>query len=310
MDLDKIKDTVTWKRLSNNPKFIEEFTRVIRQCLYHVNFDEISVEITDKKINISYCSKTKNRDLDSQYKLFNNVDFFLDDDNNLIINEASGRLESNYGYDFSNTIGGKLNTNYSCNVFDENGIELSFQSYGDKYYLNAEQFKDYNEDLKTKIISTYNPNLFVATSKESIYAIPGIVGNYSRFFKQIRSKDNLGIVKVSEYTFNGNSVKDEKEEYYFNTFFGNTIKSPELIHVMNGFPFAVIDKNERLSFADDYLKLGLTNTNYQDVARERFLKELISEKEKKGPKDKSITDKYDMMIEKMEKELQRHHKMI
>ncbi len=304
MKIDQIKNTVTWKWLARNPKFKEKFIEVVSKSRYFVELDDLSFNVNEQKLKVFYTSKIKNRDLDSQFKLFKEIEFSLDDDNNLIINELSGRLESNYGYSFDNTDGGKLNTYYLCQVFDEDGIELQFRSYGDRYYLDARAFNTYKNDLSNVVCDIYNPYLIEDIKNSEKYTHPKVIGNDSCFQKQMRLKDNLGIIEVLKCSFSKNrGVNDLKDEYYFNTFVGEkTTKNPELIHIMRGFPFATVDENNLLKLNDDYQKLGLTTNNYQDIARERFLKELMEEKDK-SEKNQVILDKYEMMIEKMEKEL-------
>lgn len=307
MKLEKIKDSSAWKLLANNSKFIEEFEKAIRKCSYHVKPNELKVELSDKKIKLSYDSKINNRDLDSQFKSFTSFEFFLDNDNNLIINEVSGRLESNYGYDFKNTFGGKLITNYSCEVYDEDGIELSYQSYVDKYVLDNDTFNNYQNDLEKVVTGIYNPGLY---NKDNTYPKPNIIGEDGRFLKKNRTKDNLGIIEVFKCTLGKDNSISSNKEYYFNTFFDGTYSnSPELIHIMNGFPFATIN-NQDIRIKDDFAKLGLTGNNYQDIARERFLKELKESREKQVLKNQTILEKYDVMIEKVEKELGINNKTI
>ena len=284
MKLEEIKNTETWKKLAKNTQFTEVFAKIIRKCSYYVPFNELDIEITDRKIKLSFNSRVLNRDLDSQYKLFDSYEILLDD---------------NYGYDFTSTMGGKLITNYSTVSYDENGVELFYQSYGDKYLLTEEEFRVYEEDLPSVVMKKYNPML---PFDKKNYPRPRIIGNEGRFLRRTRTKNNLGIVEVSKCVFDKKkNSPDTNLEYYFNTFMGTKANSPELIHIVNGFPFATVDGN-KLRFKDDYAKLGLTDSNYQEVARERFLKELLTEREKHFDNNQNIINKYDMMIERIKKE--------
>lgn len=304
MDIDNIKKTETWKYLCSNPKFEEEFRKTVKRYSYYVNINELKFEIRNTKIVVSYESKINNRDLDSQFKLFAKMEFFLDDNNYLIVNEMKGNLESNYGHDFENTPGGKLNTSYSCWVYDTDGIELSYQAYGDQYTIDKETFDAYKNDFSSIVLETYNPNLITVANKAGSYCRPDIIGNNANFIRQIRDKNSLGIVEVSKCSFDkNNGVNNAKEEYYFNTFFGsNSSYTPDLMHIISGYPFAVIDEDHVMRLKDDYTNLGLTDGNYRDVARERFLKEL-REYRPRHAKDLSTSFKYDVMIDKLEKEI-------
>lgn len=303
MKIEKIKETLTWKHLCQNPKFEEEFEKAVKRYTYYISADELNFEISDMKLTISYKSKINNRDLDCQFKTFNKMEFSLADNDYLIINEMKGNLESNYGYDFQNTQGGKLNTNYSCSVYDTDGIELSYQGYGDQYPVDKKTFDEYKDDFSAVVLGAYNPNLITVANKTGVYCHPNLVGNNANFIRQIRDKNNLGIVEVSRCSFDKNkAVNNPREELYFNTFFGNNSNyTPDLMHIISGYPFATIDDKHVMHVKDDYIKLGLTNKNYKDVARERFLKELCEYRD--NYKDnKQIFDRYNVMIEKIENE--------
>ena len=303
MKIDEIRDTITWKYLMNHPKFLEVFNEVIKRCSFYMNINDLIINVSDKKMIISYNSNVRERELDCQYKLYNRVELSMDDENNLIINELSGSLESNYGYSFKDTSGGRLNTHYSCQVYDRDGIEVSYQSYGDRYNLDSNAFNIYKEDFSSVIKESYNPKLIDFANKTGVYCHPNIIGRDGRFLRQIRSHDNLGIVEVSKCSFNNNSVVNPKEEYYFNTFFGsNSSRTPEMMHLITGFPFATIEKDNSLKFKDDYIKLGINPKNFRLVAKERFLKELKEQKDR-YQKDSQILDKYELMIKKIENEL-------
>ena len=106
---------------------------------------EVDVKITkDYKLNKDSKELTKNK-------------------SNLVVNELSGSLRSNYGYDFDTTVGGVLDTSYTCETFDKDGIELAYQSYSDSYEVNEKQFFVYQAGFMKAIESAYNPNLSLFT---------------------------------------------------------------------------------------------------------------------------------------------------
>lgn len=297
MKIDEIRDTITWQNLMVHPKFLESFEEIIQRCSLYMDINDLIISVSDKKMTISYHSDVLDRDFDCQFKLYNHVELSLDNDNNLIINESSGTLESNYGYSFKDTLGGKLNTRYSYHVYDADGIELSYQSYGDRYILDQNTFDAYKKDFSTVIKEAYNPKLGMSTNNQKPYNRPSVMGSERRFLKRVRSGDNLGIVKVIKCSFDSRP----KEEYYFNTSFGGmTNASPELMHLISGFPFATME-DSHLKIMNEYQGLGINDHNYKEVARTRFLKELQEQKDK--CEDPVILDKYDLMIEKLHKEL-------
>ncbi len=297
--IEKIKKTDIWNKLLSNPKFETEFGKFINNSSYDVDSDDLVFDLRNNKLIVYYTTRVKERDLDCQYKSFEQREFSLDKDNNLMINILDGRLESNYGYDFNNTLGGVINTYYSNVVYDTDGIELSYQSYSDKYHLDKNQFNIFKNDLREVILSAYNPNLS-SLNKKNPY--PNVIGRFGRFIRQNRSKENLGIVEVTKYTMTPNAnISDLKEELYFNTFYSNNSDyTPELIHIMNGFPFANIN-NDTFNVNKDFAKLGLTSKNYQEVARDRFLKELNEGKQAVLNIQEAL-EKYNLMINRLEKE--------
>ena len=302
--MEEIYDTEIWKNLEKNTFFSSKYNEIMKQCLFYADDRETKIYVSDNKLIITYRSKVINREDNCQFIKESKHEFFIDKNDNLIVNELSGRLRSNYGYDLINSDGGVLDTYYSCQAYDTDGIELAYQSYSDTYNVNKTDFEVYLKGFLPVIEGTCNPNLVTYANTTGLYLHPVIIGNNSRFVRQIRSKDDLGIVVSSKCSFDENGkVDNSKEEYYFNTFISNDSTSyPERISFTRDYPFATLDENHVMQFSDLYTNVGLTSNNYQDVANERFLKELLSEKEEKGRHaPKEIIDKYDMMIKKLEK---------
>ena len=181
--IDEIKQTDIWSKLMSNPKFEIEFERFINNSSYQLDINDLVFSIENNKLTVSYSTDIKERDLDCQYRLFVQKEFYVDDEVNLIVNELSGVLESNYGYDFDNTIGGIINTHYSAIQYDIDGIELNYQSYSDKYHLDNRQFKTFRNDIRDVILNAYNPNLLFSISLPR----PNIIGKEGRFIKQTRN---------------------------------------------------------------------------------------------------------------------------
>lgn len=299
--LEEIQKTDSWAKLIKNPKFEEEFKKTVNN--YSINLNELTIESYEDTIIITYNGAIRNRDLDCQIKDFERTIFSFDEEDNLVINELNGKLESNYGSTFNTTNGGIYKTHYSTRVFDNDGIELGYQSYGDKYHLDIHEFKDYATDLQRVTLGAFNPNLRTSSNVTGVYPHPNIIGRDGRFVRHIRSKDNLGIVEVTRCLFDDKAtIKSVQEEYYFNTFFVSPSKlHPELIHIVNGFPFAKINEDNQVVISNDYIALGLTKENYKDVARDRFKKELLEEKQS-IQYDSDTLARYNLVLERLDNE--------
>ena len=296
---DKIKNSEIWQNLLTNPKFKQAYEECVKRYSYYINPSDLRYRVTEDKFIIGYNSKIKSSDLGCQYRLFEQIEFFLDDKSNLIINGLSGRFETEKGNKFKNTNGGTINTHYSCNVYDPDGIELSFSRYDDRYDFDKIEYNSFMDDFKSVILGACNPMLSSSANNKGVYPYPKVIGKASQFIRQIRSIDNLGLVEVTKWSFNRDNRICDKE-YYFNVLLTNQDRyTPELIHIMSGEPFAILNENSIIEISEQYSDLGLTKDNYGLIAEERFLKEL-----KEGKKDLYYVDdiivKYDILIDKIE----------
>ena len=300
--MEEIYETELWKRLEKNSLFSVKIEEILRRCLYYTKRDNIRMNVIGNKLVISYRSNVIERENNCQFVDETKYEVFLDNDDNLVINEASGILRSNYGYGFNNTDGGVLDTHYSCEVYDNDGVELSFQAYSDSHCLEKNMFDTYKIGFMSALDNAYNPNLVSFANSTGAMLHANIIGELPMFTRQIRSKNDLGVVISSTCQFekNGKAV-NPKEEYYFNTFLSQqAILSPTKMSVARGYPFATVDANNVMKFNEIYTNVGLTSKNYKEVANARFLSELEEEKIKNGkhaPKD--VVEKYDLMIEKL-----------
>ena len=301
--MEEVYETEVWKNLEKNKLFKNIFEDTLNKCLFYTDRDSINIRVVNKKLVLSYHSRVINRDNNCQLVRDTKYEFFQDKENNLIVNEMSGIMRSKFGYDFDNTKGGVLDTSYICDVYDQDGVELSYQSYSDSYNINESQFKAYRNGFLPAIESAYNPNLVSLVNSFKTNVRANIMGDSARLVRYVRSKDNLGIVVSSslEYDKTGNVI-NSNEEFYFNTFFSKKpALNPSRISFTRHFPFATVDENNVMHFSEIYMNSGLTQKNYIDVANDRFLKELIEEKELNGkhaPKD--VIERYDLMIKKLE----------
>ena len=232
-----------------------------------------------KKVVISYLSKPVNRDLDCQFKEFGWIEFSLDKEGNLVINESSGRIESKYGYNFENTDGGVLKTSYSYQEFTPEGIELVYRGYQDQMKLRSSKevakdksrevtFDDVFHNLRASIKSGYNPGLAAfdgKTVRDNLLAKRPMLIEFSR------SLDNLGLVKEFHCTFNNQMrATDKREKYHLNRC---TKANPYLMSTTYDLPpLAYREGNNNLVV--NYPNEGLTSRNYRRVAKDIYIKTL------------------------------------
>ena len=298
---DKIKNSELWSELSANPKFKTEFEKCLKKYSYYADPKDLNVKIIDNKLIVVYNSKIRNSDIGCQYKLFEQTEFFYDKNDNLIVNGLAGRFESEKGFKFKTTDGGYINTHYTCVVYDPDGIELSNSRYDDKYSFDKIEVNSFMRDFQSVILGAYNPDLGVYSNATGVCPYPKVVGNNSKFNRQSRSIDNLGLVEVIDCVFD-NKSRIYNKAYYFNVLLSNQdIYTPELIHILSGEPFAILNENGDLCITDQYRDMCITKNNYKKVSQRRFLSELKQRKEEEEVYYvDDVYKKYEMLIDKIE----------
>lgn len=258
-----------------------------------------------KKVALSYVSKPINRDLDCQFKKFCWIEFSLDKDGNLVVNESTGKIESKYGYNFENTDGGVLETSYSYQEFTPEGIELMHKRYHDQIELKSSKeiekekgnenhevsFDDVFRHLRGCVKGGYNPRIDEFDSKnmrENILANKPIYKEFSR------SLDNLGLVKKFQCSFNQKTKRtDKKEEYHLDRC---TRSNPYVIPMTYNLPPLAYREGSN-NLVVNYLNEGLTSRNYRSVAKSIFIKTLrekideLKDSKKEGANN-NLLDKY------------------
>lgn len=302
MNLEDLYKTQLWQDLNRNLAFENKFHEVLKKAKWYANEKDIVFSVKDDVLIVRYQSRIQNRDLDCQIMSDAVYEFSFDKENKLLVNEKYGTLRSNYGHDIFESDGGVLDTTYTCNVYDPDGIELSYQRYSDTYILNKEQFNVYKEGFFSALDNAYNPNLVYYVNL-SVIPKPGIIGENGKYYRDYRSINDLGIVdRISCLCGKDGMLSDLKHELYFNSFLSQqSAYQPELIHVISGYPFASIDDKNKMHFNPIFAKLGLGNDNYKIEARKRFLAELKEERLRLEQRD--IDAKYDLMIGRLEEEL-------
>ena len=301
--MEEVYNSEIWKQLSKNNKFNGKFDEIFKKCRFYAGNNDVNIKIQNNRLILSYKTPIEERELNCEKITQAQYEIFIDNKNNLVINEKSGTMRSNYGYNFEISDGGVIDIHYSCEVYDQFGIELAYQGFNDSYTLTKETFDKFKIDFLSFLDEIFKNDLNESFDCEE-YPKPNIFGENPSFSRQVRRKDNLGIVIRSNCHYDQNGIiKDSKEEYFFNTFLSKkTTVRPEMISVIREYPFAIVDQDHNIHFNQIYTKTGITSKNYQEVARERFLKELIFEKERNSKyASQDVLDKYDLMIEKLKK---------
>ena len=261
-----------------------------------------------RKAVFSYISEPINRDLDCQYKQFAWIEFSLDKEGNLVTNKKSGRIESKYGFNFEETNGGILETNYSYQVFTPEGIELLCRIYHDQINLRSSKeikndstnkkdtnkevsFNDVYGHLRGSVKGGYNPRLAEFDSKDFK---ENKLSNKPVFKEFSRSLDNLGLVKKFQCSFNQKTKRtDKKEEYHLDRC---TRSNPYIIPMTYNLPPLAYREGSN-NLVVNYLNEGLTSRNYRSVAKSIFIKTLrekideLKDSKKEGDNN-NLLDKY------------------
>ena len=301
-----VKNSDGWIFLSEKcPKFEELANKFIKEAENFVEYDSfnpgaISSNQDGKTINyesyyygskevvFSYTTNPMEREDYCQFKAFKKIKFSLNEDGNLIINELSGRVESNYGHTFDDTDGGVLKTAYSYQEFSPEGIELIYRGYDDKFIFNAPQFSNYSYNLRGIISGGFNPRLeeFEGTKvklseynparEEDLkeYEINGFYGKEPTLIELLRDRKNLGVVREinTSYDKYGNNA-GRIEKYHYNTVIGAKDNvDPFMIHINRGIPPIVIKSNDELVI--NYQDCGVRLNNYKEAARTRYCMEI------------------------------------
>ena len=302
MNITEIYETDLWKKLSKNQAFSNKFYEIIRRTNFYLKEEDILVSIEGNKLIISYDTPIQNRDDYSQEINKTIFEISIDQDDNLLFDEKSITICSDTGYDFDECMGGEVYTRYSSSLYDPDGIELTVQLYTDKSHLDKYYIKRHMDDLDSVLNGLYNPSLVYFNNIFGMYPKASVLGDNPQYIRRVRSKDNLGIVDSITCSFRDDATPvDIKHEYYFNTFRAHKYTfQPEVISIIPGSPFAIIDEHNILHISRNYSYMNLTIDNYKKVARENLLEELRNDQEYLSTVD--VKAKYELMINKLENE--------
>lgn len=304
MSIEEIYESELFKELLKNRAFSSKFYEVMRRATYYVKEENLNINIVKDKLIVSYSTPIQERELNCQCLSEVRYEFSVNSNGNLYLDEKFGTIRSNYGYDFLESKGGMVDTEYSCSMYEPDGVELAFQSYSDSYTIKPYAFETVKKEFATMINTAYNPNLVYFNEYDEFYPKPGIIGDLPRYIRRTRSKYGLGIVDSIECIYNNEAtLSDFRHELYYNTFIEHQgTFYPESISVIVGDPFAVIDQNGITHINRRHLAQGLTNENYREKANERFIKEL--QNDRSHLKTEDIEARYDLMICKLLNEKQ------
>ena len=229
----RTEDGISYLR-ANSPVFMDKFKEFLHVAGGFVNPFEFNMGMPDfqtdvvnfeysyvgaTKVILSFTSDVKDRDYDCQYKVFDKVEFSLDKDKNLVINEQSGRLESKYSYNFENTDGGFLKTSYSYQVFNPKGEEILHRGYIDQFDVDSRDFIRLERNLRDPIRGAFDPQLASFDGKK---LLPHVKIKNPILTERVNEQGN---VKVTSYYFGKNHiVNDKRENYVGNNKEGRTIR--------------------------------------------------------------------------------------
>ena len=307
MSINEVYESELWEKLLNNRAFSSKFFEAVKVAQYYVGEDGIGFEIKDDTLIVSYCSPVLEREYNCQCTNARKYEMSIDKDGNLVVNEIFGTIHSNYGYNFLETEGGILETQYSCGLYDPDGVQLSYLGYTDTYTLEAYKFKKCKKEFPGNLEIDYTPSLVYYNDYTEYVPRPGERGSLSKYIRRTRLKDELAIVDNIECTYNDDGTAVAKHELYLNTFLNHKdTLQPESINIVEGDPFAVVDNYGNIHINTRYLAQGYTIENYKEKAKEKFLNELKSDKEHLLMED--VEAKYDLMISRLEGELKTQKK--
>ena len=314
IDIDEVRKTCDgWKYLSFNcPAFLERVYKFLSEASAHVNgylFNTLGIQNNNtevvnlesytygsKEVVLSFVTKPKDRENDCQFIQFKKVIFSLNKDNNLVINELSGRCRSDYGYtSLKNAPSGVLNTEYSYNEFTKDGIELVYRSYEDEIHLSGDRFAACKHNLRGCVTGGYNPRIDEykgGNINVSIQESPKII-------EKSRSMKNLGLVNVTTSSFKENGeLADKKVNECFNTLIGvKDGANPFLIHVHDG----LVPVCEHVG-GNLVVNYNLKKDTYKETARSIFCTDINNGRNKlidiKKDSGKSLIPDIDELIAK------------
>ena len=300
MSIEEVYESELWQELIKNRAFNTKFFEVYRRAQYYVEEKDLTLEIKDGKLMLSYITPILEHEYDCQCTSAMRYEFSVNDDGNLLLDEKFGTIRSDFGYDFMDSKGGMVDTQYSCSLYDPDGIELASQSYVDSYALKHYELESCKNDFPTKIETAYNPNLIYFNDYKDLFPKPGVIGETAQYIRRTRSKNELGIVDSVRCAYNKDAtLRNFKHELFFNTFLTHQVTfQPELISVVEEDPFAIVDEKGNMHITRRHAAYGLTNDNYQEKATIRFLNELIRDREQLSKEE--IEARYDLMISRLE----------
>ena len=234
MSINDVRDEDIFKKFEKNNAFTNKYYEVLRE------FDSnITMQVVDGKLIISNGEEPIIEN--NNFSISRKFEIFIDDYGNLTINEMTGYIQLNReeGY-------GRIDTNYSCKVYNPDGVEISKLEYSDHYTIRENQFEPLVKHLHADVEGAYNPNLSQYVYTEDFYPSVDVRGEEPNYIKMYREEDSLGVVDRVEGTYNVDGTISITHELYYNTFEENHVSvHPELIGIRNKKPFATYGKNNR-----------------------------------------------------------------
>ncbi len=295
MNIEEVYKSRLWQDLMKNNAFNSKFFEVMRRAKYYVREEDLKLNIEDDKLIISYSTPIQELQEDECISDMR-YEFSIDKDGNLILDEKFGTITTNN--DESYLIGGTVDTQYTCSLYDADGIEMSNQTYSDCYNIKSYEIKYIKDHFSQYMQTAYNPSLIYYVNSLKEYAPkPGILGDVPKYIRREREKDTLGLVNSVECEFLPNAdFSYKKHLLYFNTFSTHQLTfQPEAICVESGDPFAIVDEKGNVTLNRRHaIKYRLNLDNYKQRANDIFLDELKQDREQLSIDD--IEARYDFII--------------
>lgn len=306
MSIEEIKQSESWQFLNRNAAFADVFERTIMKNAMFAKYLKFKVRVDSLIVTLE--TPILQGAENAKYKEVSICEFTIYDDDSLFVYKKNGTITTAVGEKFDTSDSGVLETKYSSVLYDKDGIVLSYQRYIDEDNLSGVKLSNAKKDLERVIEDAYNPHLNNSVvDKLKICIPPGIIGTKAKYVRRYRENNKLGLVHAIACSYKQDStLKYINHNLYFCTLSSedHINFNPEDIIFDKEDLFATVDLEGNKHISSKYAALKINEQNCQEYARERFLNELIKDRDtiSKTPDKAAIEAMYDIMIKKLEEE--------
>lgn len=309
MSVEEIKRNELWEKLERNQAFIFEFKRIWKKMQRYRDKDTSKIEIKDGKLVITTITGVCQRDSKTQCRKVKIYEFSIDTDNKLLLYKKKGTIITCRGKEYWTSSSGKIENKCSCILYDGDGVVLSYQKYTDHKVLKGNVLDTYRLKSIQLVDEAHDPHLPYTIDEKLKAWAPSVVGSRkNKYLKLFRKDDELEIVHRIACSFKQDSeIIDYSHELFFSTLSSDDIVNYNPNHINideDEEAFATVDSNGEVHINEDALAEGITEEDYKETARERFLDELREDRDAipVAPDTDRVEEMYDLMISKLEKE--------